>query len=79
MAQICLSNQTCIDIYETDGLYAYISVFKNKRIIGPEYDLANLTREVIEYLDSLRGIAKYKEMQQLELQGITELFIELYA
>lgn len=79
MAQICLSNQTCIDIYETDGLYANISVFKNKRTIGPEYDLANLTRQVIEYLDSLRAIAKYKETQELELQGITELFLELYA
>lgn len=79
MAQICLSNQTCIDIFETDGLYAHVSVFKNKRIIGPEYDLANLTRQVIEYLDSLRGLAKYKEMQEIELQGITELFIELYA
>ncbi|WP_455221163.1 hypothetical protein [Kaarinaea lacus] len=79
MAQICLSHQTCIDIYETDGLYANISIFRNKRIIGPEYDLANLTRQVIDYLDTLRAIAKFKEMQELELQGITELFIEMYA
>ena len=79
MAQICLSNQTCIDIFETDGLYANISIFKNKRTIGPEYDLANLTRQVIDYLDMLRAMSKFKEMQELELQGITELFIEMYA
>ena len=79
VTQICLSHQTCIDIYETDGFYANISVFKINHTIGPEYDLANLTRDVIEYLDQLRTIEKFKETKELELQGIIELFIRLYA
>jgi hypothetical protein len=70
MVQICISKETCIDIYETDGFYADISLFKSKYLLGPEYDLASLNRNVLNFIHDFCSYSKIGESQRLELQAL---------
>ena len=70
MVQICISQKTCIDIYETDAFYADISLFNTKHKIGPEYDLASLNRRVLNFLHEIRCFTEIKESQELELNAL---------
>ena len=70
MVQICISEETCIDIYETDGFYANISLFKSKHLLGPEYDLASLNRNVLNFIHDFCCYTKMGEDQKLEIQAL---------
>ncbi len=70
MVQICISEETCIDIYETDGFYADISLFKSKHLLGPEYDLASLNRNVLNFIHDFCSYTNMGEVQKMEIQAL---------
>lgn len=70
MVQIYISDETRIDIYETDGFYADISLFKSKHLLGPEYDLASLNRNVLNFIHDFCAYTNIGESQKLELQAL---------
>ena len=70
MVQICINNNACIDIYETDGFYAHISFFNTKHRIGPEYDLAALNRYVMDFIHDLTYVAKINDSQKMDLKAL---------
>ena len=70
MVQICINQEACIDIYETDAFYADISLFKTKHKLGPEYDLASLNRRVLSLLHEISCFSEIKESQRLELHAL---------
>ena len=70
MVQICISKETCINIYETDGFYADISLFKSRHLLGPEYDLASLNQNVLNFLHDYSAYSKIGESQKLELHAL---------
>ncbi|HEY5603049.1 MAG TPA: hypothetical protein VIM41_08085 [Gammaproteobacteria bacterium] len=70
MVQISISQKTCIDIYETDAFYADIFLFDTQYKIGPEYDLAALNKNVLDYLYEFGRGARIKDSEKLELRAL---------
>jgi len=70
MVQICISDETSINIYETDGFYADICLFKSKHLLGPEYDLASLNRNVLNFIHDFCSYKQIGESQRLEIQAL---------
>ncbi|WP_455220827.1 hypothetical protein [Kaarinaea lacus] len=70
MTHINMSNNVYIEIYESDGFYANISLYDKKHIIGPEYDLAVLNKSLFDFLNSFRNSAESEESRESELEAL---------
>lgn len=72
MAAIYLNSNVCIDIYETDGLYAEIVLFNAKSKIGPAYDMADLNRTVFDFIQEFISTIKMSESQKLQVNVLQD-------
>ena len=70
MTHISMSNNVYIDIYETDGFYADISLYDKKHLLGPEYDLAILNRTLLDFLHSFRKNVDNADTRDSELEAL---------
>lgn len=70
MTHISMSNDVYIDIFESNGYYANISLYGKKHILGPEYDLAVLNRSLLDFLYSFRKSADFKESRESEIDAL---------
>ena len=70
MTHISMSNNVYIDIYESDGFYANISLYDKKHILGPEYDLAVLNKSLFDFLNSFHSLAGSGESRDSELEAL---------
>ena len=70
MTHVDMSSKVFIDIYETDGYYAKISIYDTQHTIGPEYDLAILNNILLDYLHTYRLSIITEEPRVLELDAL---------
>ena len=72
MAQIYINNNACIDIYETDGLYADVLLFNINQTIGPAYDMAALNRTVFDFIQDFKSSININESQKLQADALQD-------
>jgi len=65
-----MSNNVYIDIYESDGFYANISLYDKKHLLGPEYDLAILNRSLFDFLNSFQNLTDAGDCRDSELEAL---------
>lgn len=70
MTHVDMSSKVFIDIYEADGFYANISIYDTKHTIGPEYDLAVLNNNLLDFLHTYRLSIINEEPRVLELDAL---------